>query len=120
MTDFDPTTNRVPFGLLSEDEQIALSRWPHGWEIWRRDEWHKIMPRWNSFHVYRGKPAPVVTSQWINVYPNSPCSGLHASRKSADNSSLGSARIAVLRIDTCNGVSTAHLEEVGKTNDPKE
>lgn len=110
---FDPTTNRIPFGLLSKDERTALMDWPHGFEFWwEEDGWDHVIPCWENDTVYRGKPKPVVTSRWINVYPKSAPSGLHASRKSADSAASGSSRIAVLRIDTCNGVSTAHLEEV--------
>ena len=59
---FDPTTNRVPFGLLEQHERIALAKWPHGWE------WYSITSgRWFeatgpdemlSSTIYRGKPAP--------------------------------------------------------------
>ncbi len=30
---FDPTTNRIPYGLLTPEEQATLKAWPHGWEI---------------------------------------------------------------------------------------
>lgn len=115
MTDFDPTTNLIQYAFLGESARNSLKNWPWGWEFYsfRQGGWKRLdQAAWCEDVVYRGKPKPVVTSQWINVYPNSPCSGLHASRKSADNSSLGSARIAVIRIDTCNGASTAELEDV--------
>lgn len=111
---FDPTTNRIPFGLLSEDEQTALIHWPHGCEIWWEDKennWGFIVePQWKHNFVYRAKPKPVVTSVWLNVYPTG-ASFPYESRASAD-SSADPDRIAVLRNDTCNGVSTAHLENV--------
>ena len=32
MTDWTPETNRIPFGLLTEDEKAALQACEHGWE----------------------------------------------------------------------------------------
>ena len=114
MSDFDPTTNRVPFGLLSEDEQTALMHWPNGWEFYsfRKGKWGFLeQAAWIEDFVYRGKPEPVVTSVW---YPIGHWDTLtaHASRKEAEDYCQG-VTIAVLRIDTCNGVSTAHLESIG-------
>ena len=113
MADFDVTTNRIPFDLLSEDEQTTLIHWPHGWEYFSRlshNYWNLCSsPEWAKEAVYRGLPAPVVTSFWLNIYPYS--LDRHISREDADNSA-SKFRIAVLRIDTCNGVSTAHLEGV--------
>jgi len=112
MSNFDPTTNRIPFGLLSGDEQTALINWPFGWEIWWENEVNDWLsntnPQWLHKNTYRGKPAPVVTSVWLNIYP-APCA--LTSRAKADETS-NSNRIAVLRIDTWNGVLTAHLEGV--------
>lgn len=112
VNDFDPTTNRIQFGLLNESEQKALKAWPHGWEYnnnSRQKGWFEATyPAWHEDVVYRGKPAPVVVSRYLNLE-------LHqdgfTSRSFAD-SVAGPNRIAVVRIDTCNGVSTAHLEEV--------
>lgn len=50
-----------------------------------------------------------VSSLWYNVYPSGPAQP-HKSRKQADI--VATKRLAVLRVDTCNGVSTAHLEGV--------
>jgi hypothetical protein len=110
MTDFDVTTNRIPFGLLSEDEQAALKSWPHGWTYHSIDEWLEAEPQWIDGSVYRGKPAPVVTSVWQNLYADGSHAVLYPTRKLA-NAKCNPFRIAVLRIDTCNGVSTAHLEK---------
>jgi len=113
---FDPTTNRIPFGLLTPEEQEALKAWPHGWEFHKGwvDEWVPAPgPAWAMQAVYRGKPAPVVTSKWFNVYPNGLVPRGHSNRKAADKCHNGD-RIAVLRVDTCNGVSTVHLEEMEK------
>ena len=115
MIDFDPTTNRIPFGLLSEDERKALEDWPHGWEIYflHNECWNPSppYPNWHPDTVYRGKPAPVVTSAWWNIDSNGGRTSCYYSRKDV-NANASSCRISVLRIDTCNGVSTAHLEEI--------
>lgn len=67
---FDPTTNRSPFGLLSEDEQESLKKWSGGWEFYHASDWFStVAPFWDTDTTYRGKPAPVVTSKWFNVYP---------------------------------------------------
>lgn len=113
MSDFDPTTNRIPFGLLSEDEQTALIHWPHGFEFWwEEDGWDHAIPCWDKAIIYRGKPAPAVTSKRFNVYPDGVVNTTHTSREKADKAADNDVRIAVLRIDICNGVSTAHLEEI--------
>ena len=107
--DFDPTKNRVPFGLMSKEEQESLKAWPHGWESWTAyGEWVEKQDTWNYFGVYRGKPKPVVTSVYRNIAPSV---ANFLSRAAADRF-VCPDRIAVLRIDTCNGVSTAHLEEI--------
>ena len=109
---FDPTTNRIPLCLLSEDEQTALIHWPHDWEYYWAGFWRDTdLPAWDKNTVYRGKPAPVVTSVWQNLYADGSHAVLHPTRKLAD-AKCSPYRIAVLRIDTCNGVSTAHLEGV--------
>lgn len=111
--DFDPTTNRIPFGLLNEDEQKIMRAWPHEWEYYFLDEWKPItLPFWCWNLVYRGLPKPpVVTSVWWNIDSNGSRKYCYFSRKNAD-ANANSGRIAVLRIDTCNGVSTADLEGV--------
>lgn len=118
MNDFDPTTNRIPFGLLSEDEQTTLIHWPHGWEFYHwEDKWDTLKaPSWTTTVVYRGKPAPVVTSVWFSVYPKGPSRADDSTREEADLWA-NKDRIAVLRIDTCNGVSTAHLEQLVATKE---
>ena len=111
--DFDPTTNRIPFGLLNEVEQEELINWPHGWEFYNfhNDRFEAILSNraWYNKTIYRAKTAPVVTSVRFSVYPKGP-SPLRL-REDADLFA-NKDRIAVLRIDTCKGVSTAHLEEI--------
>ena len=116
-----PTTNRIPTGLLKPEEQAALKSWPHGWECFASScGWSsRDNPMWSAHLVYRGKPAPVVKSVWFNRHHDG-MSGPFTTRKSADFCAYTtrksadfcaySNRVDVLRIDTCNGVSTAHLE----------
>lgn len=48
---------------MSEDEQTALIHWPHGWEYYLVKGWRPCFyPSWDMGVVYRGKPAPVVTT----------------------------------------------------------
>jgi len=105
-----PTTNRIQFCHLTKEEQDALQAWPHGWEYSNEPFAWKgcLSPAWVSYIIYRGKPAPVVTSVWFNCYNHS-MTGPHVRRAQADRYEA-KGRIDVLRIDTCNGVSTAHLE----------
>ena len=107
---FDPTTNRISFGLMTKEDQDALKAWPHGWECFTGScRWSDLDdPMWSVHLTYRGKPAPVVTSVWFNRHHDG-MSGPFTTRKSADHCAY-SNRIDVIRIDTCNGVSTAHLE----------
>ena len=113
MTEFDPTTNRVPFYLLTIWEQPAMKAWPHGWEYFSSVGWEEIAdPFWFQSTVYRGKPAPVVVSIWFNTYPVGVVNVTHTTREKADKAADDDARIAVLRIDTCDGVSKPHLEDV--------
>ncbi len=104
---FDPTTNRVPTKLLTEEEKQALMAWPHGWERYSIG-WHDAEgPCWEAWAVYRGKPGPVVVSKWHNVFPdtNGVCFSVgFESRERADD--CAAYRIAVLRVDTCNGKRT--------------
>jgi len=109
---FDPTTNRVQWYLLTDEERTALEEWPHGWESAHIDGWAEApQPDWFWNGVYRAKPAPAVTSTWQNIYSGYRISAEYSSRALADNNAL-SDRIAVLRRDTINGVTTAHLEDV--------
>jgi hypothetical protein len=115
MTDkFDPTTNRIAFGLLTMQERNVLRSWPHGIECYNFGQWVSCSAPtlFSPDVVFRGKPAPVVTSKWLNIYPNGFGGIDWGSREQADSSPKSRTRIAVLRIDTCNGVSTAHLEEL--------
>ena len=82
---FDPITNQIPFGLLTNEQQAALSSWPHGWECFASScGWsNRDHPMWSGHLAYRGKPAPVVTSVWFNCYNHS-MTGPHVRRAQAD------------------------------------
>ena len=101
-----PTTNLIQTDLLTEEQLAALKAWPHGVEYYFAGEWNDVTPAWLDDSVYRGKP--VVTSKWFNVSPRDTV-GPYETRELADICSSFD-RIDVQRIDTCNGVSTAHLE----------
>ena len=105
-----PTTNRIQFCHLTKEEQDALESWPQGLQYFNESiGWTDcISTYWVNHCVYRGKPALVVTSVWFNHH-NDGMSGPYRTREWADQCSA-CGRIDVLRIDTCNGVSTAHLE----------
>jgi hypothetical protein len=113
---FDPTTNRIIYGLLTEEEQEVLSSWEGGLEFYSCG-WHNKPDR--CFHfgsVYRTKPLGVIAQVWYNIYSEG---GLihdfsrdYRTRDLADeNARNRPPRVAVLRVDTCNGVTTVHLED---------
>jgi hypothetical protein len=104
-----PTTNLIQTDLLTPEQLAALKAWPHGYEFYTSGMWVSCFLDWSlNDAVYRGKPAPVVTSMWFNVYSDV-VDGPYYSMEVAD-SSASECRIGVLRIDTSDNVSTAHLE----------
>ena len=106
---WNPTTNLIQTDLLTREQLAALKAWPHGYELYASGVWVSCLPVWSmKDDVYRGKPAPVVTSIWFNRH-NHWMTGPYMTRKWADQNATPDI-IDVLRIDTCNGVSTAHLE----------
>ena len=105
---FDPTTNRVPFGLLDIHERKALQSWPHGWEHFRDGKWvSSDGPVWLSSQVYRAKPAPVVKAVWVNLDPNSGWD----TREYADTFAP-EGRIGVVRVDVIDGKMTVTAERL--------
>ena len=71
----DLTENKIPFGLLSKEEQEHLENWPHGLRvlgssivgrpIWERAD---LTSKLNTSSVYRTIPAPVEPereSRWL-------------------------------------------------------
>ena len=62
-----PETNRIPWGLLTEDEQAALQECSHGWEVYIYDQWETSKaPAWCSVAIYRAKPAPKRIVVWLH------------------------------------------------------
>jgi len=109
---FDPTKNRIVTWALTEEELSILKAAKHGWEATfdGAGGWVDCPnPVWLGRAIYRAKPASAVTSRWFNVYPTG--TGYASfSRMEIETHAIRRNRIAVLRIDTCNGVVTAHLE----------
>lgn len=114
MTDFDPTTNRIPFGLLTLEEQTVLKKWPHGFKFWLDDEWTSRAPAWDTDTVYRGKPAPVVVTTWSPIYGNGRVGFNYKSHDEAINAAKRELLIAILRLDITNGMASTTVEEVKK------
>lgn len=114
MSDFDPTTNRIPFGLLSEDEQTALTHWPHGFEFWWEDKWDHVIPCWENDTVYRGKPKPVVTTTWSPIYSNGRVGFNYHSHEEAVDAANSELLVGILRLDITNGVALTTIEELKK------
>ena len=68
---FDPTKNRIPMGLLTQDEQNILLSSKHGLQRYFEKfcEWRDVdSPIWYVMGIYRAKPAPVVKSTWVCVH----------------------------------------------------
>jgi len=102
-----PTTNLTQTDLLTEEQLSALKAWPHGYELYASGVWVSCLPVWSMKDaVYRGKPSPLTTSVWI-VRSSHTVAGPFTSKEDA---SACSGYIDLIRIDTCDGVSTAHLE----------
>jgi hypothetical protein len=112
---FDPTTNRIPFELLTDTEKVQLKAWPHGWEFYILGHgWTPVsMPSWYGREVYRAKPAPAVKSLWRNVYLSTDKSTMVTmavgSREAADRGA-DDDRIGVVRFDLIDGVLSVELE----------
>lgn len=68
----DLTENKIPFGLLSKEEQERLENWPHGLRvlgssivgrpIWERAD---LTSKLNTTSVYRTIPAPKRGTVWV-------------------------------------------------------
>ena len=106
---FDVTTNRIPFGLLTPEEQATLKAWSHGWQAYKGCEWVSITSsNWNDSVVYRGKPAPKVTSYWFNLYEGGRIGHFWPSKGAAETLALDNTTI--MRMDICNGEVTVTKE----------
>ena len=65
----------------------------------------------SSYKENQLKKVEPMTSVWVNIYTLGYSGPAYNSRKEADINSVG-MRVGVVRIDTINGVSTTHLENV--------
>jgi hypothetical protein len=143
MTNFDPTTNRIPFFLLTPEEREALMSWPHGWEYlyYGRTEPmsnpanypNLVSPMSNPANypnlVSRGKPAPKKITYYCNVYDN--CIGIDFSSvadckrnigiefSSVANSKRNKSpfNLGILQVDIINDTPTFTFIPKDKTND---
>lgn len=108
---FDVTTNRIPYGLLTPDEQATLKAWPHGVVRWDCDDhWDLVgaSPSWLSCYVYRGKPAPKVTTYWFNIYDGNRIGNMWSCQESASYHAHTDS--VVMRMQICNGEVTVTKE----------
>ena len=109
---FDPTTNRVPFGLLTPEERKALKAWPHEVEYYLPDGWRPIIePSWANDFVYRGKPKPVTVSHWAAIYPTGPVGFWRDAIHSFKGAYSGDA-IGLIQLDITGGVPSVSIIEV--------
>jgi hypothetical protein len=107
---FDPTTNRIPFGLLTPEEQATLKAWPHGWEILMLDHLRGeiVTPYWINRAIYRGKPAQKVKSYWFNIHSGDYIG--HVWNNQSDASCHTRSDSVIMRMDICNGEVTVTKE----------
>lgn len=113
---FDVTTNRIPFGLLTLEEQATLQAWPHGIEYYRFyscTRWTDCDPVWNTDLVYRGKPAPKVTSYWFNLYDGDTVGQIWNNQDEASDATKNALlykNVITMRMDIRNGEVTVTKE----------
>lgn len=113
MTDFDPTKNRIPFGLLTPEEKTALTEWSHGWEYYEFCGWWNANPAWLTDTVYRGKPAPVVIKRWAAIYPHAKMGFWYDTIHDVMTVS-GANMIGIIQLDITDGVPSTKILEVKK------
>ena len=104
----DLSNNKIPFGMLTEEEQEHMRHWPHGVEMYCADDaWDYCRPAaWVKSLTYRTKPAPkpVTRVEWFNDYGDETehagwRSIWYSSREDADKKGqLVKNRLAVHRI----------------------
>jgi len=105
MTNFDPTTNRIPFFLLTPEERESLLAWPHGWEYLYYGLTEPMSNPANYPNlVSRGKPAPKKITYHCNVY----CDNVGASWATVKECKEGSMKdtLGILQIDIINDTPT--------------
>ena len=119
---FTPPTTPVPAEYKDGygSKCVILAQDPSGgfvgYVVLSSGKWHSR--EWDAtgrFGINSADPdlhdIPQATSTWQNVYPSGGASTVYGSRGDADDMS-SSHRIAVMRRDTIDGVTTAHLEDV--------
>lgn len=112
---FDPTTNRIPVGLLTQEESDTLKTWPHGWETFtyrHPNTWITIeAPSWVIDYVYRGKPAPAVKVGYANVYKfygDIKVGGVHLSKCNAVNDTDSNLpHLGLIKLEVVDGKLTS-------------
>jgi hypothetical protein len=106
MTNFDPTTNRIPFGLLTPEEQKALMTWPHGWEYYVY--YGQTEPMSNPANypklASRGKPAPKKITYYCHVYKSVISIAFNTREECKEGEMCGS--LGILQIDIINNTPT--------------
>lgn len=97
-TDFDPTQNEKPLGLLTKEEQEILRNWPHGVEFYTvYGGWEEVSdPSYLPSTTYRAKLAPERIVTWHKVYISGKIGPGYATRKAVDM--RGANRLCVYRI----------------------
>jgi hypothetical protein len=68
---FDPYTNRIPHGLLTDDERAALEATGGPWEVWGWSGWVPVaLPTWSKDVAYRAVrkflPVPQDGDVWVS------------------------------------------------------
>lgn len=65
---FDPEQNRIPTGLLTDDELAALRTAKHGWVRYIFGDWVDTpTPIFSEGVIYRARPAPTIFVNGIEV-----------------------------------------------------
>jgi hypothetical protein len=105
MTNFDPTTNRIPFCLLTPEEREALLAWPHGWE-YLYDGLTEPMSNPANYPklASRGKPAPKKITYYCNVYED--CLGLEFPTVGECKENIARSTLGFLQVDVVNDTPT--------------
>jgi hypothetical protein len=63
---FDPMTNRIPWGMLTDDEKTVLKGCGGPWVVFNQLEgWHPCNPYWDSYAVYR-QAIPAIIPASVN------------------------------------------------------
>ncbi len=59
-----PETNRIPWELMTPEEQAAMKAAKHGWEFWYYLDWAESTGHiWIPPRIYRARPAPAAKTE---------------------------------------------------------